>query len=96
MDILNDVEKDKACRVNKSNNTFYSIISNKKVNLIAHFLDNISYSIPHVVHVYTGVWVNPFCAGIGFIRQNLTSGDVRFLRIKPIPALKELTYLYWS
>ena len=32
---------------------------------------------------------------IVFIRQNLTSVDVRFGRIKTIPALEELKYLYY-
>ena len=32
-------------------------------------------------------------AGIGFIRQNLTSIDVKFWRLTSIPALKELTKL---
>ena len=37
--------------------------------------------------------VKPFSAGTVFIRQNLTSVDARFWRIKTVPALKELTYL---
>ena len=36
-------------------------------------------------------WINPYSAWIGFSRQNLTSVDVRFLRLqtdsKSIPAL---------
>ena len=32
---------------------------------------------------------NPFSAGIDFRRQNLTSVDVRFWRLKSIPALKD-------
>ena len=35
---------------------------------------------------------NPFGAGIDFSRQNLTSTDVRFWRLKSIPALKELKF----
>ena len=35
-------------------------------------------------------YFNSFSAGINFIRQNLTSTDVRFWRIKTIPALKGL------
>ena len=31
--------------------------------------------------------VNPYSAGIDFSRQNLTSADVRFWRLKSIPAL---------
>ena len=34
--------------------------------------------------------LNPFSAGTDFRRQNLTSIDVRFWRLKSIPALKEL------
>ena len=30
---------------------------------------------------------NPYSAGIDFSRHNLTSTDVRFWRLKPIPAL---------
>ena len=40
--------------------------------------------------------LDPFSAGTVFIRQNLTSVDVRFWRIKSIRALKELKYLQWS
>ena len=36
---------------------------------------------------------NPFSAGTFCIRQNLTSVDVRFRRIKTVPALKEVKYL---
>ena len=35
-------------------------------------------------------YFNSFSAGIVFIRQNLTSSDVRFRPVKTIPALKEL------
>ena len=31
--------------------------------------------------------LNPYSAGIDFSRQNLTSVDVRFWRLKSIPAL---------
>ena len=31
--------------------------------------------------------INPYCAGVDFSRQNLTSVDVRFWRLKSIPAL---------
>ena len=37
--------------------------------------------------------VNSFSAGTVFRRQNLTSTDVRFWRIKTIPVLKELKYV---
>ena len=37
--------------------------------------------------------VYTFSSGTVFIRQNLTSADVRFWRIKTIPALKELKYV---
>ena len=40
-------------------------------------------------------WPNPYSAGIDFSRQNLTSVDVRFSRIKTVPALKELKYSDW-
>ena len=39
-------------------------------------------------HFY--MYINPFSAGTVFIRQNLTSADVRFWRIKTVSALKEL------
>ena len=35
----------------------------------------------------TGIDFNPYSAGIDFSRQNLTSVDVRFWRLKSIPAL---------
>ena len=35
--------------------------------------------------------MDPFSAGTVFRRQNLTSVDVRFWRLKTIPALKEWT-----
>ena len=37
--------------------------------------------------------IKPYSWEIGFRRQNLTSLDVRFWRLKLIPALKELKYL---
>ena len=41
--------------------------------------------------VYTGIFQRykdwPYSAGIDFSRQNLTSVDVRFWRLKSIPAL---------
>ena len=41
--------------------------------------------------VYRDDWsVNPFRAGTVFMRQNLTSVDVRFWRVKTVPTLKEL------
>ena len=40
--------------------------------------------------------INPFSAGTVIMSQNLTSVDVRFWRIKSIPALKELKDLYCS
>ena len=36
---------------------------------------------------FSVVRVNPYSAGIDFRRQNLTSVDVRFWRLKSIPAL---------
>ena len=36
--------------------------------------------------------LSPYSVGSVFIRQNLTSVDVRFWRIKTFPALKELKY----
>ena len=41
--------------------------------------------------VYGRYWCyNSLCAGIVFRRQNLTSSDVRFSRLKTVPALKGL------
>ena len=37
--------------------------------------------------------LNLYSAGIGFGRQNMTSVDVIFWHLKPIPALKEMQYL---
>ena len=37
--------------------------------------------------------INPYSAGIDFSRKNLTSVDVRFWRLKSIPALWEYKYL---
>ena len=47
-----------------------------------------------ILWVY-GHWkyFNSFGAGTVFIRQNMTSTDVRFWRIKTVPALKRLPYL---
>ena len=39
--------------------------------------------------------LNPFSAGTVIRRQNLTSVDVRFWRLKTVPALKELKKSYW-
>ena len=36
---------------------------------------------------------NPFSAGTVSIRQNLTSADVKFWRIKTVPMPKELKYI---
>ena len=47
------------------------------------------YSLTHQCHFS----IDPFSAGTVFTRQNLTSVDVRFWRIKMVPALKELKYL---
>ena len=44
--------------------------------------------------LYIRLFRNPYSAGIDFSRQNLTSVDVRFWRLKSTPALKELKYLY--
>ena len=45
----------------------------------------------HMVWVYGHYkYCNSFSAGTDFMRQNLTSTDVRFWRIKTLPALKEL------
>ena len=38
------------------------------------------------VNMYS-LTLNPYSAGIDFSRQNLTSADVRFRRLKSIPAL---------
>ena len=37
--------------------------------------------------------LNPYSAGTVFMRQNLTSTDVRFWRIKKVRALQELKYI---
>ena len=39
--------------------------------------------------------LTPYSVGTDFSRQNLTSVDVRFWRLKSIPALYEYKYLYW-
>ena len=44
--------------------------------------DNINTSL-----IIYGSFLNSYRAGIDFNRQNLTSIDVRFWRLKPIPAL---------
>ena len=38
---------------------------------------------------------NSFSAGTVFRRQNLTSIDVRFRRLKTVPALKGSSYMHW-
>ena len=38
-------------------------------------------------HLQTDDQFNPYSAGIDFSRQNVTSVDVRFWRLKSIPAL---------
>ena len=50
-----------------------------------HFL---SYTFNHFMK-----WEKKFRAGTVSVRQNLTSVDIRFWRIKTIPALKGLQYL---
>ena len=41
-------------------------------------------------HILSAVFtINPYSAGIDFSRQNLTSVDVRFWRLKSIPALQD-------
>ena len=39
------------------------------------------------------LYINPFSAEIVFICQNQTPVDIRFWRIKMVPALQELKYL---
>ena len=48
------------------------------------------------VMTQVGPQFNPFSAGTVFIRQNMTSVDVRFWRVKTVPTLEELKYLSWS
>ena len=50
------------------------------------------WSYPPILCLYV-YWVNPFSTGIDFRRQNLTSIDVRFWRLKSIIALKRMKYL---
>ena len=45
------------------------------------------YSDEQLIDRYFGI--NPFSTGIDFIRQNLTSIEVRFWRLKSIPVMKE-------
>ena len=45
---------------------------------------NVLWVYGHYKYVYS------YSAGIDFSRQNLTSTDVRFWRLKSVPALKEL------
>ena len=40
--------------------------------------------------------INLLSTGTVFIRQNMTSTDVKFWCSKTVPALKELNYLWWS
>ena len=47
---------------------------------------NSAYLSEHLYDRYN-ISINPFSAGIDFCRQNLTSVDVRFGRLKSIPAL---------
>ena len=46
-----------------------------------------------IIRRMADVFIAHFSAGTVFIRQNMTSADVRFWRIKTVPALKELKYL---
>ena len=50
----------------------------------------LKFQVCFFVHFISGQWtINPFSAGIDFRRHNLTYTDVRFWRLKSIPALKE-------
>ena len=49
--------------------------------LVRNLLENV------YIHSLSNTRVNPHSAGIDFSRQNLTSVDVRFWRLKSIPAL---------
>ena len=52
-------------------------------------------TIDHLQSLFTGhkLLINPFSAGTDFRRQNMTSIDVWFWRLKSTPALKEFKYL---
>ena len=64
---------------------FYSIWNH--LNLLGQLVPLHLYT--HVIWVYCLLkYFNSFSAGIDFIRHNLTSLDVRFWRIKKVPALK--------
>ena len=41
-----------------------------------------------------GNYVDSYSAGIDFSRQNLTSTDIRFRRLKSIPTLQGLSYIH--
>ena len=58
----------------------YTLLASFWANVTACWL-NVMPGLSHI---------NPFSAGIDFRRQNLTSIEVRFWRLKSIPALKEL------
>ena len=50
-------------------------------------------SPPYLTPCYVHAILNPFSARTVLIRQNLTSIEVRFWRLKTVPALKVLKYL---
>ena len=62
----------------------------KWVKIYKYVEFNLKYMmISHIQHSFLHhiVMFNPHSAGIEFSRQNLTSTDVRFWRLKSIPAL---------
>ena len=49
------------------------------------------YGSFHLCHIECRFCIDPFIAVTDLRRQNLTSTDVRFRRLKSVPALKEYT-----
>ena len=59
-----------------------------ELNVMTAFLHTKKYKISLVkINFLTNLVFNPYSAGIDGKRQNLTSVDVRFSRLKSIPAL---------
>ena len=78
-DMSRDARAALACRVSHASYVFSALVSSFRFIWIS------------MLRVYGhDLYFNYFSAGTVFIRQNLTSTDVRFWRIKTVPALKGL------
>ena len=66
------------------------VIAQRGWHLIAYSTHSIHYRDTAAEFTQLRGNINPFSAGTVFSRQNLTSVDVRFWRLKTVPAPKEI------